>query len=104
MPLFYAEELTAWCRRMFLAAGVPPEVAQRVAESLVESNLVGHDSHGVIRIEQYVEMLSDGRINPRAEPRVVRETDNTAVLDGGWQFGQVAARHAMDVAITKAWK
>jgi uncharacterized oxidoreductase len=88
---------------MFLAAGVPPEVAHRVAESLVESNLAGHDSHGVIRMEPYVEMLGDGRVNPRAEPRVVRETSTTAVIDGGWQFGQVAARQAMDVAIVKAW-
>jgi uncharacterized oxidoreductase len=103
MPILHAPELTAWCRRIFLAAGVPPEVAHRVAESLVESNLAGHDSHGVIRVEQYIEMLGDGRINPRAEPRVVRETDTTALIDGGWQFGQVAAREAMDAAIVKAW-
>ena len=103
MPILHAEELTAWCRRIFLAAGVPPEVAHRVAESLVDSNLVGHDSHGVIRVEQYIEMLGDARINPRAEPRVVRETANTAVIDGGWQFGQVAAREAMDAAMVKAW-
>jgi len=103
MPILHAEELTAWCRRIFLAAGVPPEVAHRVAESLVDSNLVGHDSHGVIRVEQYIEMLGDARINPRAEPRIVRETGNTAVIDGGWQFGQVAARQAMDAAIVKAW-
>jgi uncharacterized oxidoreductase len=103
MPILHAPELTAWCRRIFLAAGVPPEVAHRVAESLVESNLAGHDSHGVIRVEQYIEMLGDGRINPRAEPRVVRETDTTALIDGGWQFGQVAAREAMDAAVVKAW-
>lgn len=103
MPLLHAEELTAWCRRIFLAAGVPPEVAHRVAASLVESNLAGHDSHGVIRVAQYIDMLGDGRLNPRGEPRLVRETENTAVLDGGWQFGQIAARYAMDVAITKAW-
>ncbi len=103
MPILHAEELTVWCRRIFLAAGAPPEVAHRVAESLVDSNLAGHDSHGVIRVEQYIEMLGDARINPRAEPRVVRETANTAVIDGGWQFGQVAARQAMDAAIVKAW-
>jgi len=103
MPILHAEELTSWCRRIFLAAGVPPEVAHRVSESLVDSNLVGHDSHGVIRVEQYLEMLGDGRVNPRAEPRVVRESETTAVIDGGWQFGQVAARQAMDTAIVKAW-
>jgi len=102
MPILSADELTALCRRIFVAAGTPPEVAHRVAESLVESNLVGHDSHGVIRVPQYLEMLGDGRINPRAEPRLVRETAGAAVIDGGWQFGQVAAAHAMQVAIGKA--
>ena len=96
-----AQELTALTRKIFAAAGVPPEVAHRVAESLVESNLAGHDSHGVIRVPQYLEMLGDGRINPRAEPCTVRETASTAVVDGGWQFGQVAERHAMDLALAK---
>ena len=102
MPLIQAEQLTIWCRRIFVAAGAPPDVAHRVADSLVESNLVGHDSHGVIRIAQYMEMLADGRINPRAQPRVVRETRSTAVIDGGWQFGQIVARVAMEIAISKA--
>ena len=102
MTLTDAKQLTSWATQIFLAAGVPAEIAHRVAESLVESNLMGHDSHGVIRVPQYVEMLGDGRINPRAEPRVVRETASAAVVDGGWQFGQVAARHAMDLAVTKA--
>lgn len=102
MPLTDDRELSVWVRRIFVAAGVPPEVAHRVAESLVESNLVGHDSHGVIRVPQYLEMVNDGRINPRAEPRVAHETSSTAVVDGGWQFGQVAARFAMEVALAKA--
>ena len=102
MPLVDNDELTTLVRRIFVAAGVPPEVSHRVGESLVESNLVGHDSHGVIRVPQYLDMLGDGRINPRAEPRIVRETESTAVIDGGWQFGQVAARFAMEVALAKA--
>jgi len=102
MPLVNAQDLSSLCRRIFLAAGVPPEVSHRVAESLVESNLLGHDSHGVIRAPAYLQMLSDGRLNPRMEPRAVRETESTAVIDGGWQFGQVTARYAMSVAIAKA--
>ena len=102
MPLVNAQDLASLSRQIFLAAGVPPEVAHRVAESLVESNLLGHDSHGVIRVPAYLQMLGDGRLNPRAEPRVARETPSAAVIDGGWQFGQVAARYAMGVAIAKA--
>jgi uncharacterized oxidoreductase len=102
MPLRNATELIELSRRIFVANGVGESVARRVAESLVDSNLAGHDSHGVIRVPTYVEMVKDGRVNPRAEPRVVRETAGTAVVDGGWHFGQIAAGFAMDVAIAKA--
>ncbi len=102
MPVLDSKELTAVCEKIFFALGAPPEVGRRVAESLVESNLMGHDSHGVIRVPQYVEQVRDGRINPRAQPSLLYETSNTAVIDGGWQFGQMAARHAMEVAIAKA--
>jgi uncharacterized oxidoreductase len=102
MPLVSAQELRSLSQRIFMAAGVPRDVAQRVAESLVESNLLGHDSHGVIRVPSYLTMLGDGRIDPKAQPRVARETESTALVDGGWQFGQVTARYAMDLAVSKA--
>ncbi len=102
MPILKPEELIELCHGIFRALGAPAEVARRVAESLVEANLMGHDSHGVIRVAQYIEMVEDGRINATARPRVERETANTAVVDGEWQFGQVAARFAMEAAIEKA--
>jgi uncharacterized oxidoreductase len=68
----------------------------------VAANLQGHDSHGVIRVERYVRDIKDGHLVPGAEVRVERETETTAVLDGGWNFGQVVAHRAMDVAIEKA--
>ena len=102
MPIIDAQELISLAGRILEGAGAPREAARRVAESLVESNLLGHDSHGVIRLPGYVEMMRDGRVQAGAQPRVVRETASTAVVDGGWQFGQVAARFAMETAIRKA--
>lgn len=37
-------------RTIFLAAGASEENADRVAEALVDANLTGHDSHGILRI------------------------------------------------------
>jgi len=102
MPILKPVQLTAFSESIFLSAGVPLPVASRVAGSLVESNLMGHDSHGVIRVPQYLEMLRDGRLHPLAEPRVVSESGSAALIDGGWQFGQVAARFAMEKAIAIA--
>ena len=47
---------------IFQAAGCSPAEAQRIAEHLVEANLVGHDSHGVIRVFTYVQWLRSGKV------------------------------------------
>jgi uncharacterized oxidoreductase len=102
MPTFPAHQLKKLCVSIFNAAGIPEDEAQIVSESLVSSNLAGHDSHGVIRIPQYISLIKRGDIIPGAELSVVKENPNTAVLDGNWGFGQVMARKAMEIAIRKA--
>lgn len=102
MPTFNAAHLTRMGSRLLEAAGVPAETAQLVSTSLVEGNLTGHDSHGVIRLAQYIRGIERGQINPRAELEIVRETATTALIDAHWAFCQVAARRAMEIAIAKA--
>lgn len=102
MPVFNATHLAQLGARLLAAAGVPAATAQLVSASLVEGNLTGHDSHGVIRLVQYVRAIERGQINPHAEPEIIRETATTALMDAHWAFGQVAARQAMTVAIAKA--
>jgi uncharacterized oxidoreductase len=84
------------------ALGCPPEEAAIVGESLARANVAGHDSHGIIRLEQYAKMVRDGDIVPGAPTTILRETACTAVVDGGWNFGQVAARRAVELGIRKA--
>ncbi len=102
MPTFSASHLIAIGCRLLEAAGVPAETARLVSRSLVEGNLTGHDSHGVIRLAQYVRAIERGQINPHAELEIVRETPTTALVDAHWAFGQVAARRSMEIAIAKA--
>jgi uncharacterized oxidoreductase len=101
MPRYQAATLEAAASRVFMSAGVPDAEAQVVAHSLVQSNLMGHDSHGVIRIPQYVTNVRNGQVHTGAI-RVVQEAPAMAVLDGGWGFGQVVARQAADLAVAKA--
>ena len=54
LPIIAADRLVSFVRDIFIAAGTPVAHADRVAQSLVRSNLVGHDSHGVIRVPQYL--------------------------------------------------
>jgi hydroxycarboxylate dehydrogenase B len=101
MPTYQAAALEAAGAAIFVGAGVPPDEAQIVAHSLVTSNLLGHDSHGVIRIPQYVNNVRQGLVHVGAIC-TVQEAPAMAVLDGGWGFGQVVARHAAELAIAKA--
>ena len=84
------------------ASGSPRERSAWVVETLLRSNLAGHDSHGIMRLLQYAAHLSEGHIQPKADIVTLRETTCTAVLDARRTWGQVAARDAMERAIDGA--
>jgi uncharacterized oxidoreductase len=102
MPRFTADRLKEIAVRVFQTMNVPQEEAEIVAEHLVEANLTGVDSHGVIRIPQYAKAIQMRKIKPGASPKIVRETPSSALIDGDRGFGQVIARWAMSLAIRKA--
>ena len=99
MPIVKAEDLEELASRIFAARGVPREDAAWIATLLVRANLRGHDSHGVIRIAQYVTSMEKGTTKPTPAIRVLNETPTTAVIDGDQGFGQVVARRGMELAI-----
>ena len=102
MPILHHEALETLARGIFQAIQVPPPGAAWMAELLVRANLRGHDSHGVIRIPQYIASWKKGDANPTAEPVVVQEGPATALVDGKLGFGQIVARRGMEVAMQKA--
>jgi hydroxycarboxylate dehydrogenase B len=102
VPTFPVAILQSFADALFRSAGVPAQEADRVARSLIEANLAGHDSHGVIRIPQYLEAIKDGRLKPGAPFNVVKETAAVLVVDGGWGLGQVQAHRLLDRLIPRA--
>jgi len=88
MPVFHVAQLMGISTRLLEAAGVPPDTARQVAASLIEGNLTGHDSHGVIRLTQYVRGMERGQIDPHAQLELLRETSTTALIDAHWAFGR----------------
>jgi len=97
-----AAQLETLATRIFAALGVPEGDAAWVGRLLVRANLRGHDSHGVIRIPQYVGSIRKGDTNPRPALTVLAETPTTAIVDGDLGLGQVVARRAAEVALDKA--
>ena len=102
MPIIQADKLIEINSRILEAAGARADYAAIVAEHLVNANLAGHDSHGVIRTPYYVRSIEKGELKPTAEPEIVAETASMAQICGNFTFGQVIARQATEIAIDKA--
>jgi uncharacterized oxidoreductase len=86
---------------LFQRAGCEPAEAECVAAHLVEANLVGHDSHGVIRVPSYVRWLRDGKVVAGRTIQVVFENEVIAVVDGQFGLGQAVGEQAMRLGIAK---
>lgn len=99
---FRHDELADLIDAMFAAAGCNGEEARRVAMRLVESNLAGHDSHGIIRVPSYVQWLRDGRVFPNRSIEVVSDTEAVAVVDGQFGLGQTVGEQATQLALEKS--
>jgi LDH2 family malate/lactate/ureidoglycolate dehydrogenase len=100
--LISERDLTHFCTAVLEKAGVPPEEAALIVDSLVEADLRGVHSHGVIRFPIYIQRLEAGAFNARPAIKIIRETRTTAVMDGDNGMGQLVCRRAMELAIAKA--
>ena len=97
-----ASRLKRFTQSVFVASGSPTDEAALISEHLIQANLMGYDSHGVIRICQYVADVKKGRIVPGAPVTLKNQTNTTAIVDCGWNFGQVGGYRALQCAIEKA--
>jgi LDH2 family malate/lactate/ureidoglycolate dehydrogenase/quinol monooxygenase YgiN len=97
-----AADLLALATDVLVRAGTSPDEAYVVANALVEADLRGMQSHGVLRIPIYVEKIRAGGFRAGQRGTIVRESSSTALLDGEDGLGQVISLRAMDLAIDKA--
>ena len=95
---YKGSDLTRLGQAILEAVGTPEDLAAIVAGSLVDANLAGHDSHGVIRLTSYVAGVRSGQVQPGARAVVESLGDACARVDGAWGWGQPAAHIATDTA------
>ena len=98
MPTLTVEALDGLARRLLTAAGTPEGIAEVVAGILVDANLKGVDSHGVMQFPWYLEEIEKGNIEPAAEPAVERTAEAAALVRGNKGFGIYALSRASDLA------
>ncbi len=97
-----ADELEEFTREVFIQAGLPAQDAAIEAEVLVWANLRGIDSHGVLRIPWYVDMVDQGLMNPHPQIQTLLETPATLFVDADRAFGPMATIPVMRQVIEKA--
>ena len=95
------ESLRVRIAHIFGQLGVPDADAVTASGHLVEADLRGVHSHGVIRVPTYVKELRAGLINPRPTISIVSDHGGQLVVDGDNALGQVAANHANEIAIER---
>jgi uncharacterized oxidoreductase len=96
-----APQLERLAADTFLAAGSSRAEADRIAHYLVAANLTGHDSHGVVRVPRYLQMLKEGMVYADRAIEVVTETPVIAIVDGQFGYGQTVAPEAVAIGIRK---
>jgi len=96
------DRLKDYVAAIFRGAGSDEEEAETVAAHLVEANLAGHDSHGVMRVYKYVDWVKAGQVVPNQHATVVTDRGAMVLVDGNFGYGQVIGKEAMTIAAERA--
>ena len=102
MPTVFSEPLRNFTQALFIAAGVPAEDASVVSHHLVDANLCGHDSHGVMRVPQYLQFLVEGKFRANVPLKILSESPAVVAADANWGLGQVQAHRLLRLLLDKS--
>ncbi len=95
-------ELLALVTDVFLRCGMSAADASLLADTLVDADLSGIHSHGVLRVPEYIKKLTTGGVNPVGRPSLVRDVGACMVVDGGNSMGQIGMDFATKRVIERA--
>lgn len=102
MVLVQAGKLQEFIKSVLLKAGVRSDVAEYVAEGLVQTSLRGVDSHGIRLLPHYLNGVKGGRINPNPNYKFKQTSPSTGLFDADHTFGHAAGMEAAKRAIELA--
>lgn len=87
---------------IFEKVGVPDNDAHIASEILVSTEMRGVSSHGIMRVEKYINCLLQGGIHPKASTTLLQEDPNFTLFDANGGLGLIASQKAMQYTIDKA--
>ena len=104
MRLFQSETLNKYCYDLLTAVGVDRECAQVVADAMLDAELTGVSTHGVIRLPIYIQRIKAGLVSTQNNIKILCENPSTVVIDAGNTMGAPSAVFAMETCVRKAAK
>lgn len=96
------EEMKSFIARCMEKVGTDKAHAQTLADVLVTGDYRGHFSHGLNRLQMYVNDIEKGVCEPTGVPKILNELAGTALVDGNNVLGPVVGKFCMELAIKKA--
>ncbi|XP_046742242.1 uncharacterized oxidoreductase YjmC [Diprion similis] len=96
------EEVIRYIADSLVKVGASKEDAITVGEHLFTADYRGHFSHGMNRMEMYVQDVTKKLTDPKAKPRIITDFKAVATVDGMNGFGQVTGKYCMELAMKKA--
>jgi LDH2 family malate/lactate/ureidoglycolate dehydrogenase len=97
-----ATDLIAIVGRLFIAAGLSQTAARTIADGLVEAELDGVPSHGVMLVDLYLDRLRHGSVSSWESGEIISDHGCAVVLDARHAFGHLTGIQSMDLAIARA--
>ncbi len=97
-----ADQLSALVARLFIATGVSNTAASMVAGALVDADLEGQSSHGVMLVEMYIDRIRKGSVSLREMGEIVEDGGATVVLDAHHALGHLTGDQAIGIAVERA--
>lgn len=103
-PVIAADVLRNFAAKILEGGGFTHDESVITAQSLVLANLMGHDSHGVVRVMEYTSFLHKGLVKSGAELKILKNAAGSCVADAGLGLGQVQMPRFLDLLLPKAAK
>jgi len=101
---YQAVELITFAQALLQQGGLTRAPARAVAEVLVEGDLLGKSTHGLHLLAPYLQSLADGKMTKVGQPRVLKKSPTTLLLEANYLPGPYVIRHALDWAVPRAKK
>lgn len=98
------ENMSQLVLEMLTKFSVPEEDAKVILETIIFANRRGTSTHGVGRLPLYINKIEKGHLNPKTDIKIIKDELAFGLIDASNGFGQVAAFHAVNLAVQKAKK